>query len=296
MFIPQVLLASTLRAALQLPYNPASATGTLPARFWFYAAAAVLYGVAETLCGNWSTLYLTAERGVPAGRAALALTAFWVMVTLGRLFVAALERVIAARWIYLALPVLLAVVFQVVAHADSAVVGIVAFAAAGLACSALLPFSISFAGKEFPNMAAMMSGGLIAFYQIGYGLAAFGVGSLHQIADWRFSSVFCRRQYRCVGVRAGSNTASAPVRRSPPSAAESGSRPSPAITSWASLSARPSFPAAGSPSSTTAWASASFRGSRCSNSISAATSPVSPYPTAEWIGHSAGSLVWACKA
>jgi len=185
-----VLLSSTLRAALQLSYNPASATGSLPARFWFYAIIAVLYGVAETLCGNWSTLYLTAQRGVPAGRAALALTAFWVMVTLGRLFVAALERVVAARWIYLALPVLLAFVFQVVAHADSAVVGIAAFAAAGLACSALLPFSITFAGGEFPNMAAMMSGALIAFYQVGYGIAAFGVGPLHQLAGWPFSTVF----------------------------------------------------------------------------------------------------------
>ncbi len=185
-----LLLAGTMRAALQLPYNPASAAGRLPARFWAYAAAATLYGLAETLCGNWSTLYLTTERGVPAARAALALTAFWVMVTLGRLLIAALERVVAARWIYLALPVLLVVVFQVVAHADSAVVGTAAFAAAGLGCSALLPFSISFAGDDFPKMAATMSGGLIAFYQVGYGLAAFGVGPLHQLARWPFSSVF----------------------------------------------------------------------------------------------------------
>lgn len=185
-----VLLSSTLRAGLQLPYNPASAAGRLPARFWVYAVAAALYGVAETLCGNWSTLYLTTERSVPAGRAAFALTAFWISVTLGRLLVATLERVVAARWIYLALPILLAVVFQVVAHADSAIVGIVAFTAAGLACSALLPFGISFAGEEFPNMTALMSGALIAFYQVGYGLAAFGVGPLHQLAGWPLSSVF----------------------------------------------------------------------------------------------------------
>jgi fucose permease len=185
-----ILLAGVLRAALRLLYSPASATGRLPARFWSYAVAALLYGVAETLCGNWSTLYLTTERGVTVQRAALALTAFWVMVTLGRLFVAALERVVAARWIYLALPALLAVAFQVVAHAESGVVGIAAFAAAGLACSALLPLSISFGGEEFPGMAAMMSGALIAFYQVGYGLAAFGVGPLHQLAGWPFSSVF----------------------------------------------------------------------------------------------------------
>lgn len=185
-----VLLSGMLRAALRLPYDPARATGRLPPRFWSYAAAALLYGVAETLCGNWSTLYLTSERGVTVERAALALTAFWVTVTLGRLFAAALARVVAARRIYLALAVLLPVAFQVVAHAEGAVVGIAAFAAAGLACSALLPFSISFGGEEFPDRAATMSGALIAFYQVGYGLAAFGVGPLHQLANWSFSAVF----------------------------------------------------------------------------------------------------------
>ena len=68
--------------------------------------------------------------------------------------------------------------------------GIAAFAAAGLACSAFLPFSISFAGAEFPRQAAMMSGALIAFYQIGYGIAAFGVGPLRQLAGLDFASLF----------------------------------------------------------------------------------------------------------
>jgi len=185
-----LLLLATLRAPLHLPYNPASAAGGLPARFWFYAAAVLLYGVVETLCGNWSTLYLSTQRNVPASQAALALTAFWVMVTIGRLSIAALERVVATRWIYLALPILLVLVVQLVAHADGAVVGIAAFAAAGLACSAMLPFSISFAGAEFPRQAATMSGALIAFYQIGYGVAAFGVGPLRQLAGWSFSNVF----------------------------------------------------------------------------------------------------------
>lgn len=35
-----------------------------------------------------------------------------------------------------------------------------------------------------------MSGDLIAFYQVGYGLAAFGVGPLHQLVGSSFSSMF----------------------------------------------------------------------------------------------------------
>ena len=133
---------------------------------------------------------MSAERGVPARDAAFALTAFWVMVTLGRLIVALLERFVPARWIYRALPILLAIAFQVVARAAGTGIGIAGFGAAGLACSAFLPFSISFAGTEFPRQAATMSGALIAFYQIGYGIAAFGVGPLRQLGGLDYSTLF----------------------------------------------------------------------------------------------------------
>jgi predicted MFS family arabinose efflux permease len=104
--------------------------------------------------------------------------------------IALLDRFIAARWIYLALPVLLAVAFQIVAVASDAATGIAAFAVAGLACSAFLPFSISFAGAEFPRQAATMSGALIAVYQVGYGVAAFGVGPLRQLSGLAYSTVY----------------------------------------------------------------------------------------------------------
>lgn len=186
-----VLLLATLRAPLRLPYETASRSGGgLPARFWIYAGAVLLYGVVETLCGNWATLYLSSQRGVSVPSASLALTAFWVMVTVGRVVIAFLDRLVPARWIYVALPVLLLVVFQFIARADSATSGIIGFAAAGLACSAVLPLSISFGGTEFPRLAATTSGELLAFYQLGYGLAAFGVGPLRTFGGLSYSTVF----------------------------------------------------------------------------------------------------------
>jgi MFS family permease len=185
-----LLLFGVLRAPLRLPYNAATPAGRLPARFWFYAAAVLLYGVVETLCGNWATLYLSTQREVPAQEAAFALTAFWVMVTLGRVIVAFLDRVLPPRGIYVALPILLAVAFQFVSRSSGAADGIAGFAAAGLACSAFLPFSISFAGTEFPRQAATMSGALISFYQVGYGVAAFGVGPMRQGLGLDFSTMF----------------------------------------------------------------------------------------------------------
>jgi fucose permease len=180
---------------LQLaPGPPDAAAGAapehLPPRFWLYGGAVLLYGVLETLTGNWGTLYLSQERGVSPRDASFALTAFWIMVTVGRVIVAVLASVVPARLIYLALPALLAAAFVLAGRAGSASTGILAFGLLGLACSALLPLSLSFAGSEFPRLTAATAGGLLALYQVGYGVAAFGVGPLQEIGGVTLSRVF----------------------------------------------------------------------------------------------------------
>jgi len=72
---------------------------------------------------------------------------------------------------------------------NNSVAGLLTFALAGLGCSALLPLTISFGQKELTTIAASVAGGLIAFYQIGYGLAAFCVGPL-QAAGLALKSIF----------------------------------------------------------------------------------------------------------
>ena len=67
---------------------------------------------------------------------------------------------------------------------------IVVFGLAGLACSAFLPLSISFGGDEFPYLSAVMAGELIAFYQLGYGVAAFGTGPLRDVVGLPYSMIF----------------------------------------------------------------------------------------------------------
>ena len=162
----------------------------LPRRFWLYAAAVFVYGIVETLNGNWAMLYLSSERGVSAQGASFALAAFWVMVTVGRVLIALISQLVPARWIYVALPALSLVVFQLASQVQSEAGGIIVFGLAGLACSGFLPLSISFAGGEFPRLSAVMAGGLIAFYQLGYGVAAFGIGPLQGLFGLSFSTVF----------------------------------------------------------------------------------------------------------
>ena len=94
------LLAVSVRLPLEVPARetaPDGAKPPLPARFWVYAGFAVLYGICETLNGNWSQLDMTSELGASTTEAALALTAFWAMVTVGRVVFAALQRRVPPR-------------------------------------------------------------------------------------------------------------------------------------------------------------------------------------------------------
>lgn len=164
----------------------------LPPRFWIFAAFALLYGMVETMSGNWATLYMSRNLGATTAAAALALAVFWCMVTAGRIFFAAVAKRFSPSATYRLLPWVIAAAFLAAAVLPKgfSLAGIAAFGLAGLGCSALLPLTISFAQEELTVIAASVAGGLIAFYQIGYGLAAFGVGPLHEHAGLGLHAVF----------------------------------------------------------------------------------------------------------
>jgi MFS family permease len=182
-----LLLTALLIASLGLPLLAEQPTGAepterrgIPSRFWVFAAFAVVYGICETVNGNWSQLDMTSELHASTTQAALALTAFWGMVTVGRILFANVARWMPERLTYHVLPFVLAAAFSVIAllpH-NSPGWGVLAFGLAGLGCSALLPLTIGFGQEELATIATAVAGGIIAFYQLGYGIAAFGIGPL----------------------------------------------------------------------------------------------------------------------
>jgi len=192
-----VLIIALLLFSLGQPLNEGGPSGTsgkikIPGRFWVFAMFALLYGVCETMNGNWAALYLGSHFGASASLASLALTLFWAMVTAGRILFAVIERWLPERWVCRLLPLVVAAALLASACAPktSPILGILTFALAGLGCSALLPLTISFGQKELITIAASVAGGLIAFYQLGYGLAAFGVGPLQAWAGLDLSAIY----------------------------------------------------------------------------------------------------------
>lgn len=163
-----------------------------PARFWIFAAFALLYGVCETMNGNWAVPYMTKHFGASAFIASLALTIFWGMVTVGRILFAAIEKWFPEQLVCRVLPFVVVTAFVASAYVPktNSLLGILSFGLAGLGCSALLPLTISFGQKELTTITASVAGGLIAFYQIGYGIAAFGVGPLQIWAGLDLKTIY----------------------------------------------------------------------------------------------------------
>jgi MFS family permease len=182
-----------LRAETRAAVGSAARHAGIPPRFWLFAAFAILYGICETVNGNWSQTYMTSDLGASTTQAALALTVFWGMVTIGRMLFAAIVRWLPARAVFHLLPIVLVGTFALTAALpdDTPWFGIVTFGLAGLGCSALLPLMISLGQEALPTMSTAVAGGAIAFYQVGYGIAGFGVGplvdngiSLSVVYDW----------------------------------------------------------------------------------------------------------------
>jgi fucose permease len=141
-----VLLLALLLFSLSLPLRAGTnktAQGqqgktALPARFWIFAAFALLYGVCETINGNWASLYMTQRLGASTTLASLALTIFWGTVTAGRILFAATGRWFPEYRTYQALPFVVAVAFVAVAFIPKGdpFLGILAFGLAGWAVGA----------------------------------------------------------------------------------------------------------------------------------------------------------------
>ncbi len=178
------------------------ASGGLPAVFPAFAAAALLYGICETMNGNWASILMSGALANTTATASLSLTLFWGAVTGGRLLFALIDRWMPERVVFKILPAVICIAFLLVPliPPGSPLPGLAVFALAGLGCSAMLPLIISFGQKRMPAIAPSVAGLLIAIYQLGYGLAAFGVGPLESMAELPLPHIFAATAVPAIGL------------------------------------------------------------------------------------------------
>ena len=152
--------------------------------------------------GNWASILMSGALSNTTATASLALTLFWGAVTGGRLLFALIDRWMPERVVFKILPAVICIAFLLVPliPPGSPLPGLAVFALAGLGCSAMLPLIISFGQKRMPAIAPSVAGLLIAIYQLGYGVAAFGVGPLESMAELPLPHIFAATAVPAIGL------------------------------------------------------------------------------------------------
>ena len=162
-----------------------------PLLFWVFASFALLYGIVETLNGTWGPIYMKKYQEASIYWQSMSLAVFWGTVTLGRVFFAWVAHTLE-KTVFLILPFVAATAFILMSNLPShnLNLSVLAFAIAGFGCSALLPLTISLGSVRLSSMSGSVAGDVIAFYLLGYGIAAFGAGPLQEMAHISLKTIF----------------------------------------------------------------------------------------------------------
>jgi fucose permease len=169
------------------PGAPAARPHGAPA-LWLFLGVTGLYGLTESVYGNWGVVFLTEERALGAVAAGLALTAFWAALTAGRFAVAAVLLRVRPGPVLPVLAALMAAACLLVPLAGSARGAALVFALGGLGCSAVFPLTLGLAGRRFPAHRAFVSSALFAALVSGLGLGSLSTGFVHTGLD--LSTIF----------------------------------------------------------------------------------------------------------
>ena len=148
-----------------------------------FLAIVFLYGVTESIYGNWAVLHLTEERGLGVAAAGLALAAFWAALTVGRFAVAALVLRVPPARVLPALAALMAGACLLVPLSSTPRRAVLLYALGGLGCSAVFPLAVGLAGRRFPAHRSWVSSLMYAALCAGIGVGSFSAGLLRSELD-----------------------------------------------------------------------------------------------------------------
>jgi fucose permease len=177
-----LVLVVLLRPArdLELP-RLAHRHGALGTREWLFALMVVLYVASEQGASFWIVTHLEGL-GLPKERAALVVSAFWLLLLVGRLVAAALSLVVSNRTL-LTGSALLGVAAFALAHVDA--VAWLAYPLAGLALAPVFPTGLVWMASRTPSphgttlyLVAGSAGAAVGLPLIGWLTAQYGAGTI----------------------------------------------------------------------------------------------------------------------
>jgi MFS family permease len=155
--------------------------GPLPLGARLFLAASVCYGMAESIIGNWTILFLTEEKTFSLQTASVCLSLFWTFVTVGRVLAAFLTLKVEARFLHRISPVLTLAGLLLVLGTASEIWIPLPYIVVGLGCSYFFPLNISLATQYHDRWREVLSALSVTGLMLGVGLGSTVVGFLR---DW----------------------------------------------------------------------------------------------------------------
>ena len=149
-----------------------------------FAAAVLVYAVAEGSFGSWVNVLVTVDHHLSTGTGALALSLFWGGMTIARFALGAIpDHLLPRRKVYLMAPLGMGACFLLIPHIDSAAGLIGAFTAAGMSCGIYYPYSMAYGIASHRDEGTQMAGLLVGALMVGEGIGSFGLGPLQKIVS-----------------------------------------------------------------------------------------------------------------
>ncbi len=150
----------------------------------------IVYGTAEAMAANWTILFVTQAKALDFGFASLCLTLFWASVTVGRLCLPLLIKIIPVKTLYLSSPWLMTIGLFGLCNSSSVATIAASIVMTGLGCSYFYPLSVSFATQYFDQHREFMISLTLAGLMIGVGIGSSGIGWLRDAHYLELDKVF----------------------------------------------------------------------------------------------------------
>lgn len=156
--------------------NPLRLLARLPGRAQAFVAALVLYGTIEAVVANWSTIYLTRERGFGVTTAAICLSLFWGFLTVGRIAATIAAMRMDSRVLFRAAPFVVTAGLLLLKSVRSEAAVFLPYMVIGFGCSCTFPVSVSLTTRYHDSLRQILPSFMLAGLMAGVGGGSTAVG------------------------------------------------------------------------------------------------------------------------
>jgi len=189
-FIPAVIFTAVLISLVSLTFIGLDGGDIfqlpkhfkIPAKLWLFFITIVFYGLLEGAFGGFGSVILR-NLGLENSSASLGLSLFWGGVAVNRLLFGIFAKQFNLSLIFLVSPLLVGVLLWFLISSSSAPIVLSLMFAIGFFMGSLFPGSIGWATVEFPQLAVLVSGLMMAADQIGTGVATNTLGAFQDNAN-----------------------------------------------------------------------------------------------------------------